>query len=77
MLKELDLFYCLPHDKHLFISDCLKINRTLQELYLCGNNITDEGAKKLAEAIQMNTVLQELHLSENWMSTDSESLYDK
>ena len=51
------------------ISDCLK-NSTLCKLNLSGNKITDEGAKGLAEAIQVNTTLQELNISKNWISKE-------
>ena len=45
------------------ISDCLKINVSLQELNLAENKITTEGAKKIAEAIQVTKILQKLNLS--------------
>ena len=51
------------------ISECL-INNTLCKLNLSSNKITDEGAKRLAEAIQVNTTLQELNISKNWISKE-------
>ena len=45
------------------ISECL--NSTLCKLNLSSNNITDEGAKRLAEAIKVNRKLQKLNTSSN------------
>ena len=46
------------------------INATLTKLNLSSNRITDEGAKRLAKAIQVNTTLQELNVSKNWISKE-------
>ena len=39
-----------------------KVNNSLQELNMSSNGITSEGAKKIAEAIQVNTALHTLDL---------------
>ena len=53
-----------------FLCDCLKEDNTLQELNLAGNNITNEGAKKIAEAIQVTKTLRKLNLNDNQISDD-------
>ena len=53
-----------------FLYDCLKEDNTLQELNLAKNNITTEGAKKIAEAIQATKTLQKLNLYGNKISDD-------
>ena len=53
-----------------FLCDCLKEDNTLQELNLARNNITNEGAKKIAEAIQATKTLQKLNLYGNNISDD-------
>ena len=42
----------------------------VKELYLGNNNISDEGAKALAEALKVNTALQELDLDFNKISDE-------
>lgn len=44
------------------VAEALKVNTTLQTLYLLSNKITDEGARHLAEALKVNTALQKLDL---------------
>ena len=66
-LQKLELSYTISDDNILFLSYCLETNRTLHELNLSKNNITNKGIKKLAEAIQINNTLQELNISENWI----------
>ena len=61
------------------LCDCLKEDNTLQELNLTWNNITNEGAKKIAEAIQVTKTLQILSLnrkeiSDNGAAAISDSL---
>ena len=40
----------------------------VKELYLGNNNISDEGAKALAEALKVNKALQKLYLGANEIS---------
>ena len=70
VLQKLDLSYSASNDVILFITFCLKTNKTLRELNLCGNDITDEGTKALAEAIQINKTLKELNISVNWIGKE-------
>ena len=62
------------------LAEALKVNTTLQKLYLYGdglglhrNNISDEGAKALAEALKVNTALQRLDLNSNNISDEGVS----
>ena len=48
-----------------YISDCLKINKSLKELNMSENGITSNGAKEIATAIRVNTTLEKLDLSCN------------
>ena len=56
-----------------YISDCLKINKSLKELNMSGNIITSNGAKEIATAIRVNTTLEKLDLSCNRISNDGVS----
>lgn len=46
-------------------SDCLTMNQTLKKLFLCGNNIGDDGAMYLCRALCKNTSLSYLRLQYN------------
>ncbi len=46
------------------------VNAVLTTLVLNSNNIGDEGAKAIAEALKVNAVLTELHLYHNNISDD-------
>ena len=63
-LKRLELSHNLISDVWV-LADALKNNKSLQELNLCGNNITNEGATRFARAIQGNVTLLELNISKN------------
>ena len=52
------------------LSDRLKKDDTLLELYLISKKITNKGAKEIGEAIQVNTTLQKLVISRNTISDD-------
>jgi Ran GTPase-activating protein (RanGAP) involved in mRNA processing and transport len=45
-----------------YLADAIKINSTLQEIYLGDNSIEDEGAEYLSQAIKLNSTLQVLTL---------------
>ena len=47
------------------ISEVLKINTTLTEIFLGSNCITDESAKAISEVLKLNTSLTKLDLSKN------------
>ena len=47
------------------LTNALKVNSALSELYLSGNSIGDEGAKAFANAIKDNKTLTYLHLGAN------------
>ena len=51
------------------IFDLISID-VLQHLDISCNNISDEGAKQLAVAIQVSKTLQELDISKNWISKE-------
>ena len=53
-----------------YISDCLKINKSLKELNMSKNEITSNGVKEIATAIRVNTILEKLNLSCNEISDD-------
>jgi Ran GTPase-activating protein (RanGAP) involved in mRNA processing and transport len=64
-VTELDLsgLYIGPEGTELFIA---QLNNTrILRLFLWSNNIGDEGAKYLAEAIKLNSTLQEIYLDLN------------
>jgi Ran GTPase-activating protein (RanGAP) involved in mRNA processing and transport len=48
-----------------YITDVLKENKTLTDLYLWNNNIGEEGAKYIFEALKENKTLTLLHLGCN------------
>ena len=52
------------------LSDCLKEDDNLLELYLGSKKITKVGAKKIGEAIKVNTTLQKLDIYANTISDD-------
>ena len=54
-----------PDHLVMCLSECLKEDNTIQELTLWNKKITSEGAKKIGEAIQVNTTLQKLDISHN------------
>ena len=47
------------------IGEALKVNTSLSEIYLYGNNIGDEGAKAIGEALKVNTSLNEIGIGNN------------
>ena len=54
----------------ILLCDCIKEDKTTQELNMSYNNITSEGAKCIAEAIKVNTTLQKLDINNNKLSDD-------
>ena len=68
-LLKLDASFTKIRDED-YISDCLKINKSLKELNISGNMITSNGAKEIATAIRVNTTLKKLDLSCNKISDD-------
>ena len=48
----------------------LRLNTTLEKLFLASNNLGCDGARALAEALCVNTTLRELQLSNNHMRDD-------
>ena len=62
----------ISDDEVIAISDCLKKNSSLEKLNLSKNEIkiTNEGAKMIAEALQLNTTLKQLDLSINKIFDD-------
>ena len=70
-LETLDLsFNRLSDDGASFISDILK---SLQQLNMSRNDISNKGAKVIAEANRLNTTLEKLDLSFNKLSDDGAS----
>ena len=59
-----------PDHLVICLSECLKEDNTLQELDLHNKMITNEGAKKIGEAIQVNIALQKLFICHNTISDD-------
>ena len=53
-----------------FLTDCLKEDTLLPELDLCNHNIDIGGAKMVAKATELNTVLQKLDISCNKLSDE-------
>lgn len=47
------------------ISAILQSNKTVTELHICDNNVSKDGASKLAEALTVNNVLRSLYLGSN------------
>ena len=78
VLTELNLSGCLVYSNDLnlilntvrIISNFLKQNNTLCLLDCSSNQITDDGAAALAEAIQVNTTIKELNISKNLISKE-------
>ena len=58
----------MTNDQMSIFCDCLMNNSTLTKLNLSSNKITDEGTKRLTEAIQVNRTLQSLNISHNALS---------
>ncbi|KAJ1637484.1 hypothetical protein T492DRAFT_859893 [Pavlovales sp. CCMP2436] len=58
------LRYALEHgcQVSMHIAEALKVNATVTQLYLGGNQIGDVGAQHLAEALKVNTTVTELDL---------------
>ena len=71
-LLKLDASFTKIQDED-YISDCLKINKSLKELNMSENMITSNGAKEIATAIRVNTTLEKLDLSCNRISNDGVS----
>ena len=71
-LLKLDASFTKIHDQD-YISNCLKINKSLKELNMSENVITSNGAKQIATAIRINTTLEKLDLSCNRISNDGVS----
>ena len=71
-LLKLDASFIKIQDED-YISDCLKINKSLKELNMSENMITSNGAKEIATAIRVNTTLEKLDLSCNRISNDGVS----
>ena len=71
---EEDVWWSFEHHDpdHIvtLLSDCLKEDDTVLEFRLWNEKITNEGAKRLGEAIKMNTTLQNLIISSNTISDE-------
>ena len=52
------------------ISDCLKLNKKITEISLCGCQVSNEGIKILVRAVEISTTLQKLEISYNTISDD-------
>ena len=50
----------------------MRVNTTIEELWLGGNQIGDEGATQLSHALRANFIIQELCLSNNWVGNEGE-----
>ena len=72
-VQHVNLTATMTDDQMLIFYDCFMNNSTLTELNLCSNNITDEGVKRLAEAIKVNTTLLSLDISCNTISDNGMS----
>ena len=59
-----------PDHLVMCLSECLKEDDTLQELYLQFKRITSEGVKSIAQAIKVNVVLKKLDICGNSVSDD-------
>ena len=59
-----------PDHLVMCLSECLKEDDTLQELYLGDKGITSEGAKLIAQAIKVNNTLKKLDINDNSISDD-------
>lgn len=53
-----------------FLAEALKVNTTLEEIYLDDNKIDDEGAKHLARTLMANKTLQHIDLHTNDISDE-------
>ena len=45
------------------LGELLKVNNALQELFICGNDIDDEGMSSVADGLQHNSTLTKLGVS--------------
>ena len=52
------------------ISDCLKLNKKITEIRLCGCQVSNEGIQILVRAVEISTTLQKLEISNNTISDD-------
>ena len=53
------------------IADALRVNGGLTKISLAVNNLDEEGTKAICEALEQNTTLKELDISEDWRSSNS------
>ena len=52
------------------IAEAIKVNKTLQELYITNNNISDDGAAAISNALKSNNSLQILGMSWNKITSE-------
>lgn len=64
-LLILSLHHCVNNKDAEFISELLKINKSIEYLNLCNNYITDKGIEFIADALKINKYLMNLDLSYN------------
>ena len=60
----------IDYDGAKVIADALKVNHSLEKLYLSWNNIGDDGAKMIADALKVNHSLKSLNLCSNNITAD-------
>ena len=56
------------------IAEAIKVNKTLQELYINNNNISDDGAAAISNALKSNNSLQILDMSWNKITSEGAKL---
>ena len=67
-LQKLDVSFMNTNEN--FVYECLKNSKSLKELNMSNNKMTIEGAKIVAQAIQVSTTLEKLDLSFEKLSID-------
>ena len=67
-LQELNMSYIIfniTNEGAKMIGEAIKVNKTLQKLYINGNSISDDGAAAISDGLKHNISLQELNMSYN------------
>jgi len=54
-----------------YLSEALKVNKSLQILKIKQNNISDKGMQYLSEALKVNKSLQEIYLNNKSIGNES------
>ena len=60
----------ITSDETKMICEAIKVNKTLQKLYINNNSISDDGAAAISDGLKCNISLQELYMSNNKITSE-------